>query len=871
MPEHSAAPKQRINPTGRTFELAVPLKEGKYYLGDLNTRISKDDVISVPFGPLMKAVNKLLRPTAKTALQNAAGIDLKTEGADKTYINLEKFKAAGFAFHFDPGLMEIKFSPTIEQRVKKSLKPPPPNDFVSKDIAKPADFATYVNVGAAVDYVSKTSSGDTGLGDYRLDFESSTRWKDVVLQVESTFEEEGGINRRGTRLVYDDVDTAIRYQLGDVTPGVTGFQTSPGLLGLSVEKSYQKIKPSQTIQPTGKRSFRLARPSVVQLLNNGKVSRRFRLDPGEYDLDDLPLSAGANNIVLRIEDDLGAKRDINFTVYSDNALLEPGLSLWHFGVGLKSSFGDQSDPKKFLFSDIDPSDILYEIETPIFSGYYKRGLSADLTGQIHFQADPDIMMTGMSVVFPNSMGTFDIELAGSSYKNSAYGGALDFNYSMAKIDWSDGIKRDFRFSAEVFTEKFAAVGEEDPFNQYFAKLSASYSQELPFDINGSLSLDYGFAREGAEDSFTTRLNLSKTFDDSWSGSLSVGYDLYSDKKDDHYLIGDVLNDGFNVGLRLTHKLSQNSILDASHDTATQRSNLGYRYSHGKGVGSIDVDVDVEHVSVSNKDNTTQTNTPTDGSTLVIGVGGGPRTDELSVNGAIGYTANRADFELSSSAAFEGFSAMTDQRTTLRASSSIMFADGHFAIGRQVGNGFAIVTKHNNLNESDLYIGKDKKSPIAKEDWMGSAVIPSITNYRPDNIIYDVDNLPPGYDLGAGKFYLSPKYKSGYVLKVGTDYTVMTLGNLVDASGKPISLIGGEASIEGEKDSKKVTVFTNSSGRFAAQGLKPGKWLINMQTKPPSKYVLNIPDGTVGLYRAGVLKPEGADKLVINDNKERAKK
>ena len=155
-----------------------------------------------------------------------------------------------------------------------------------------------------------------------------------------------GYYRRGTRLVYDDVDTAIRYQLGDVTPGVTGFQTSPGLLGLSVEKSYQKIKPSQTIQPTGKRSFRLARPSVVQLLNNGKVSRRFRLDPGEYDLDDLPLSAGANNIVLRIEDDLGAKRDINFTVYSDNALLEPGLSLWHFGVGLKSSFGEQSDPKK---------------------------------------------------------------------------------------------------------------------------------------------------------------------------------------------------------------------------------------------------------------------------------------------------------------------------------------------------------------------------------------------------------------------------------------------------------------------------------------------------------------------------------------------
>ena len=55
--------------------------------------------------------------------------------------------------------------------------------------------------------------------------------------------------------------------------------------------------------------------------------------------------------------------------------------------------------------------------------------------------------------------------------------------------------------------------------------------------------------------------------------------------------------------------------------------------------------------------------------------------------------------------------------------------------------------------------------------------------------------------------------------------------------------------------KAVEVFTNAAGRFGAEGLAPGRWLIEMTTEPvPTRYVIDIPDGTEGLFRAGALTP-----------------
>ena len=44
----------------------------------------------------------------------------------------------------------------------------------------------------------------------------------------------------------------------------------------------------------------------------------------------------------------------------------------------------------------------------------------------------------------------------------------------------------------------------------------------------------------------------------------------------------------------------------------------------------------------------------------------------------------------------------------------------------------------------------------------------------------------------------------------------------------------------------------------AQGLKPGRWRIDMPSSPAASYVISIPKGSKSLLRVGDLKPQPAE-------------
>jgi len=77
--------------------------------------------------------------------------------------------------------------------------------------------------------------------------------------------------------------------------------------------------------------------------------------------------------------------------------------------------------------------------------------------------------------------------------------------------------------------------------------------------------------------------------------------------------------------------------------------------------------------------------------------------------------------------------------------------------------------------------------------------------------------------------------------------------LKDADGAPVSLVTGTAT-PADGSAPPVNLFTNRAGRFAAQGLGPGRWRIEMATGTPAVFILDIPAGETGLHRAGTLRP-----------------
>jgi outer membrane usher protein len=812
----------RINPGSKTIEITVPLRDGQFFLGDVNARISPKDEISLPKDRLVQMMTPLLRTAALDSLKTIADTD--------GYLPLPAMKEKGFDVRFDPAKIELEMAPTIEQRATGRLSGGNGRESVmSENLATPAIFAGYVNMRAGADYSSESFYGPGGEPGARVAFDGALRWHDVVFESAATFDMSDGFSRGASRFVYDRPEDALRFSAGDVSPLKTGFQGGSDLLGVSVEKSYSKLQPSANIRPTGSRSFRIERPSNVDVAINGHVTQRLHLRPGDYDLNDLPLTAGANDITLVIEDDVGQKRTLEFTVFSGRSLLAPGISEWALSAGVASRFGsDAGGRAESLFSDVE-----YDFGTPVMTGFYERGLTADFTGIAHLQADANSVMTGAGGSWQTSFGFWAFDLAGSYGFDFGPGYAGNVGYELVNIEGKDGVHRSVRLAADYRSENFAPVSVLDPRNDTMVTLSAMYSQDLPWELSGSLSGSYSLGRGEDPDRYSLDLALARNFGPSVSAGLSLGYE----QTVGGLLAGDEIEqpDGFRAALRIGYRLNEKSSLDAAYDALDGRSQLSYRHQEGQGIGSWNAQVSLDR-------------TPS---------GSGSAPDSYGVNGSVGYIANRAELSASQHTGLAGLQTRkVDQRTSVTAGTAIAFADGRAAIGHPISSGFAIIGTHASLADSDVTIGSSQDAARASSDFLGPALLSDVSPYSPARVPYDVSNLPVGYDLGAGAFDLMPSYKSGYKLTVGSDYTITAFGSLTNADGEPIALLTGEAYEEGHPEGRKVTIFTNRSGRFGAQGLRPGRWIIDMATDPKTRFVIDVPKDAVGLVKLDTLKPSG---------------
>jgi outer membrane usher protein len=810
-----------INPTGRLLELSVPLHYGKFYLGDLQLRLTPDQEAQVPATALLAIVKPLLREEAFSALSKAG-----TAG-DADYCDLADLRQAGFDFRFDPGAVSIFFTPTLDQKIEGNISIQARRGSAeSPNAAAPAELSAYLNLRSAIDYIGDSPSGDDGLRAPRLDLEGAARWQGIVVEAEATFEPDEvsifgkagqGLKRRGTRLVRDFEAQAVRASAGDVFPVGTSFQYTPDLLGISLERSYSKLQPGKNIRPTSRRSFRIERTSNVDVEVNGVTVRRLKLDAGEYNIADLPVSLGLNDVVLLIEDDVGNRERLEFSVFLDQELLAPGFSEWAFAAGVPSRF-EAGEP------DYGSSDYF-------LSGFYRRGLSDTVTGEAHLQSSSDATMSGLGVLFGTSFGLFALEGAASLAGEGQWGAAFEGQYALASIADASGRKHSLRLSAKLRSPDFTAAipdavpsaGGEDAVHDEWLALSASYGTELPFRISAFLSAGYGFGADAPGDSYHADLGLSRTLGRNLSMGVSAGYYAQAERDDELSLL-----------MRLHYRPDRDSSLSALYDARNQRSSLAYSQRSGQGVGSWQATIDLTHEAFEET--------------------GGGAQDDISLNGSLQYTGNRANLSLFQDSRIAGLEAETiDQRTSLRLETAIAFADGHVAVGRPISNGFAIIAPHAGLADNEITIGKGVRGYTARTDFLGPALLPSVSPYAPNRVDYDVADLPPGYDLGDGLFDLTPGHKSGYALSVGSSYTVTALGTLLLADGEPAALITGHAT-EAANPDKRVELFTNRTGRFTAQGLAPGRWTIEMASRPVARFSLEVPADTVGLYRAGILRP-----------------
>jgi outer membrane usher protein len=167
-----------------------------------------------------------------------------------------------------------------------------------------------------------------------------------------------------------------------------------------------------------------------------------------------------------------------------------------------------------------------------------------------------------------------------------------------------------------------------------------------------------------------------------------------------------------------------------------------------------------------------------------------------------------------------------------------------------------VIRNENFRSQQVGINPNAGGYTARADNLGPAVVPDLQPYQVSTLRIDAPNLPLGYDVGRNVYHLLPSYRSGTLIRVGTEATVFIRGVLVDAKGEPVSLQAGEIVSLSDPNWKQVTLFTNKAGKFALEGFKPGRYELRLFINQQHPIPFEIPSGKAGVYDLGTLKVPG---------------
>lgn len=790
-----------INPYDRDMDLTVPLMFKRRPLGDLPIRLTFDDRLQVDRKGFLALIEPLLNAPARQRLVDAAGT--------RTMIASEDLAAIGISFEYDPSSLAVVVL-TIDpaQRALEKLFEPS-NPGSEKPDLVPASFAAFLNISAFEAYYWEGSGSSAP----SVALNGAVRYGGIVAEADGEFSQRGlgggpyRFERNYARFVYDQPGAYRRWYLGDLTPEVRGQQGYVQIGGLGVSRQRQRFDPYRSSVLQGNRQLVLQRDSSVRILRNGVLYRELRLDAGSYDFSSLPLLAGSNDVQIEVRDNSGQIQSLSYSSYLDPIDLVPGDYEYAAYLGPTSN--------NFGRSPIYNGPVA-------FSGFFRKAFVDAPAIGIGVQATRHVQtLTGQTqfVLGGGSRLLFDGGVSHSRTVGQGFsiGGGLDQLIDRGGLVDSASLRVDY------LSRRYAFLSSPDADNSSSLNVSGQYTRQFTQRFSMLLTGNYLKSRNRAD---SYRLNLSGNYYLNQQFSVRAGVD-YS-KFDS--AIGRGRGLGFNISL--VYQPSYRDRFEARHESNTDTSSLSYLHSSSNQIGSLG------YGAVASREG-----------------------DSVVGQGFADYIGNRFDATVSHSSYGETIRRFGSQNvTSVRVGTSLAFADGAFGVGRRINDSFAVLYPHDNLKGHSVVAGQSlvNNDYMSRSGTFGGAVNGYLNSYVDQSIQYDVENAPPGYDVGEGVVRVKPTYHSGYKLKIGTDAFASAMGTLLLPDGKPVSLIGGQVLALDGKDKAPLPFFTNSVGRFAIQNLRPGvAYQVNLGSGA-ARFDFTVPANTKGLVDLQTIKLKPAN-------------
>ena len=272
----------------------------------------------------------------------------------------------------------------------------PASAFIDSKInqqAMAASLPERVRPGFYLDYDSSVSGGGDGYESFGLVLEGTafSRWGSAVSGLVFTGNQQQDRVIRTQSYWRRDIPGSMETLVFGDTVGDGGSWSRPArYAGIRWARDFS-LRPGFIAMPMPSLSGTAALPSTIDVFINNQRRTSEQVNPGPFDLTNVPVMSGAGNINLIVRDLLGRENIINQRYYFSPNMLAKGLSDFSVETGfLRENYGRESND--------------YDVKNGFIAATGRYGMTSGLTGEVHIETQAKRQAVGID--FVAMLGTF---------------------------------------------------------------------------------------------------------------------------------------------------------------------------------------------------------------------------------------------------------------------------------------------------------------------------------------------------------------------------------------------------------------------------------------------------------------------------------
>ncbi|MBC7429987.1 MAG: fimbrial biogenesis outer membrane usher protein, partial [Bacteriovorax sp.] len=611
--------------------------------------------------------------------------------------------------------------------------------------------------------------------------------------------------RQATRAVYDRPNRMQRFEAGDVSYPIIGYQQGLTLGGVSFYRDFS-LNPYRMVTPTSAFEYQIDTRSLVRTYVNNILLKTEYMNAGRYSVKDIPLNNGINKIIVEITDGFGVTKTLTFNDSGSLDLLAEGVSRYSLAGGYPEN-------------EVDGTARYDQDKGAFVTGFYQHGIQRHWTIGTYAQGNKNYSLLGTNHIFSSRFGNWSFDLAGT--KNDLHNGyvtQVTYQLNLFGAYWYDGhtLTAKVEYRSPFFNESGATFQ-----NRFDTTTTASYSVPLFERFNAAIGGSY--QNPTLADNSRLAYNGSLTTNLLESSSLTV----YAGRtRDEFKMWSNQIYFFFNMTFG---KSSTFASAFYDHESDTKRLTVirdtGRKYNDVKVAASVDDNKMSKDGSLDIQYNSVLADV-------------GAREEVIKQDGKdIG------------------------SRSTVRLLSSFAYVnngnDSALSISRPISNSFVIFKPNEDWKGQKFGVQTSNGITDASTGLFGETLVSELTPYQYRRLQLDPSNLDPGYILGQESFVVYPRKNSGHLFVIGKSGLLVLHGKITDKANKPLELkVGFWTSASG----KNTPFFTDREGNFFIEGIEANSGTIQIDDEKFTPVQIDLSGRKQGMVEIGnIILPPGENK------------